>query len=133
MERYETKVVDSSKIAKMQSRMVLTFSFFDFEELVEINPNAGSCYISSVSEPYDEAMQIDYERMTNWLNHYGLPLYHVHISGHIMPLQLKETLEAIKPKQIFPIHGAYPELFCRFMSNLESKITLVEKAKEYAV
>ncbi len=133
MERYQTKVVDSSKIAKMQSRMVLAFSFYDFEELVEIKPKSGSCYISSVSEPYDEEMQIDYGRMTNWLNHYGLPLYHVHISGHIMPLQLKETLQAIEPKQIFPIHGAYPELFSRFMSNLKSKITLVEREKEYTV
>jgi ribonuclease J len=133
MEQYKTKVVDSSKIAKMQSRVVLTLSFYDLEELVEIKPKPGSCYILSASEPYDEEMQIDYERMVNWLNHYGLPQYHVHISGHIMPFQLKEILQAIKPKQIFPIHGAHPELFCRFMNDLKSEITIVEKGKEYAL
>ena len=51
------------------------------------------------------------------------PVY-VHISGHIMPLQLKETLQAIKPKHIFPIHGAHPELFSKFMNDLKSKITM---------
>ncbi len=133
MEQHEAKVVDSSKIAKMQSHVVLTLSFYDLEELVEIKPKPGSCYIISASEPYDEEMQIDYERMINWLNHYGLPQYHVHISGHIMPLQLKETLQAIKPKQIFPIHGAHPELFNRFMNDLTSTITIVEKGKKYVL
>ncbi len=133
IERYEAKVVDSSKIAKMQNSVVLTLSFYDLEELVEIKPKPSSCYILSASEPYNEEMQIDYERMTNWLNHYGLPQYHVHISGHIMPLQLKETLQTIKPKQVFPIHGAHPELFNRFMKDLKSKITIVEKEKEYVL
>jgi ribonuclease J len=131
IERYEDKVVDSSEIAKMQNKVVLALSFYDLEELVEIKPKPGSCYILSTSEPYNEEMQIDYERMINWLNHYGLPQYHVHISGHIMPLQLKETLQAIKPKRIFPIHGDHPELFSRFMKDLPSEIVLVEKEKEY--
>jgi len=133
MERYETKVVDSSQVAKMQRRVVLALSFYDLEELVEIKPKPGSCYILSTSEPFNEEMQIDYERMINWLNHYGLPQYHVHISGHIMPLQLKETLQRIKPKRIFPIHGEHPELFGRFMKNLKSEIVMVEKGKEYAL
>ena len=124
MEQHEAKVVDSSKIAKMQSCVALTLSFYDLEELVEIKPKPGSCYTLSVFEPYDEEMQIDYERKINWLNHYGLPQYHVHISGHIMPLQLKETLQATKPKHIFPIHGAHPELFSKFMNDLKSKITM---------
>jgi len=76
-------------------------------------------------------MQIDYERMINWLNHYGLPHYRIHVSGHIMPLQLKETLKEIKPKRIFPIHGAYPELFGKFMRDLKSEIVKVEIGKEY--
>lgn len=133
MERYEDKVVDSSEIAKIQSKVVLALSFYDLEELVEIKPKPGSCYILSASEPYNEEMQIDYQRMINWLNHYGLPQYHVHISGHIMPLQLKEILQAIKPKRIFPIHGDRPELFSRFMMDLPSEIVLVEKEKEYVL
>jgi len=62
-----------------------------------------------------------------------MPQYHVHISGHIMPLQLKETLQTIKPKQIFPIHGAHLEFFSKFMNDPKSKITIVEKEKEYTL
>jgi len=131
MEQYEDKVVNSSEVAEVQSRVVLALSFYDLEELVEIQPKPGSCYILSASEPYNEEMQIDYERMINWLNHYGLPHYRVHVSGHVMPLQLKETLREIEPKRIFPIHGAYPELFCKFMRDLRSKIVKVKKEKEY--
>ncbi|MDH5783866.1 MAG: hypothetical protein OEZ35_09465 [Candidatus Bathyarchaeota archaeon] len=50
-----------------------------------------------------------------------------------MPLQSKETLQATKPKHIFPIHGAHPELFSRFMNDLKSKTTMVEKGKEYVL
>ncbi|MGD8506410.1 MAG: MBL fold metallo-hydrolase [Candidatus Bathyarchaeota archaeon] len=133
VKRYETKIADASKISKMQSDVVLTLSFYELEELVEIKPKSGSCYILSASEPYDEEMHIDYGRMVNWLNHYGLPQYHVHISGHIMPLQLRETLQTVKPKRIFPIHGTHPELFSRFMKDLESNIVIVEKENEYGI
>jgi ribonuclease J len=131
IEDYEDKVLDAPEIGQRQSGMVLALSFYDLEELVEIQPQPGSCYILSTSEPYNEEMQIDYERMVNWLNHYGLPQYHVHISGHIMPFQLKETLQEINSKLIFPIHGDHPELFSKFMKDLRSKVIMPKKGKEY--
>ena len=124
-------VVDATKAAEMQSKIILVCSFYDFEELIDIKPNPESCYILSASEPFDEKMEIDFDRLTNWLVHCGLPQYHIHVSGHIMPLQLKMALETVKPKKIFPVHSNYPELFCRFMRNFEGEILLVEKGKEY--
>jgi hypothetical protein len=50
-----------------------------------------------------------------------------------MPLQLRETLQTVKPKRIFPIHGTHPELFSRFMKDLESNIVIVEKENEYGI
>jgi ribonuclease J len=131
--KHQDKIIDAAEISKKQNNLVLTLSFFDFEELVEIKPSPGSCYILSASEPFNEEMQIDYERLVNWLNHFGLPQYHVHISGHVMPLQLRETMETIKAKMIFPIHGEHPELFSKFMQNIDSKVTIVEKEKEYNI
>ena len=91
MERFEgeSKVFDVFEASKRQCKMVLALSFHDFEELVALKPEAGSCYVLSASEPFNEEMKIDFERLVNWLRHYGLPQYHVHGSGHIMPLQLK--------------------------------------------
>ena len=133
IERFDggDKIFDVFEVSKKQCNMVLAVSFYDFEELNSIQPSAGSCYVLSASEPFNEEMEIDYERLVNWLSHYGLPQYHVHVSGHMMPLQLKAALRKVNAKQIFPVHTENAELFKKFMGNAAGQVTLVEKGKEY--
>jgi ribonuclease J len=135
MTRFEgkNKVFDVFEASKQQCKMVLALSFHDFEELVSLEPAAGSCYVLSASEPFNEEMEIDFERLTNWLRHYGLPQYHVHVSGHMMPLQLKAALKTIGGKRVFPVHTEQADLFAGFMRDLKSKVTMVEKNKAYAL
>ena len=125
------KIFDVFEVSKQQCNMVLAVSFYDFEELNNIQPLAGSCYVLSASEPFNEEMEIDYERLVNWLSHYGLPQYHVHVSGHMMPLQLKAALKRMNTKRIFPVHTEKAELFKRFMGDTKGEVTLVEKAQQY--
>jgi ribonuclease J len=127
----ENKIFDVFDISKQQCRVILAVSFYDFEELISIQPAAGSCYVLSASEPFNEEMEIDYERLVNWLSHYGLPQYHVHVSGHMMPLQLKAALKKVNAKGIFPVHTENAELFKRFMGDAKGQVTLVEKGEEY--
>ena len=115
----------------MQSKIILVCSFYDFEELIEIKPLPESCYALSASEPFDEEMEIDFDRLIHWLDYYGIPQYRIHVSGHIMPMQLKDIIKTIKPKIIFPIHGTHPELFKRFVSKIGCETLIVEKSKEY--
>jgi ribonuclease J len=135
IERYEeqNKIFDVFEVSKQQCKVVLAVSFYDFEELVPLQPAAGSCYVLSASEPFNEEMEIDYERLVNWLRHYGLPQYHMHVSGHIMPLQLKKALKEINAKRIFPVHTESADLFAKFVRDLKSQVTLVEKCKEYTL
>jgi len=133
VDKYPDKVKGAFELSKQQCGVVLAMSFYDLEELVEIQPKPGSCYVLSASEPFNEEMEIDFERLVNWLDHYGLPQYHVHVSGHIMPLQLKTILEKINAKTVFPVHTEKPRLFGRFMRNLKSKVMLTEKEKEYKI
>jgi len=133
MKEYHDKIVDVFEVSKQQCKVVLAMSFYDLEELVEIKPRPGSCYILSASEPFNEEMEIDFERLVNWLRHYGLPQYHVHVSGHIMPLQLKKILKEINADKIFPIHTENADLFAKFIDDLKSKTVLVEKGREYTV
>ena len=104
IEEYSDKIVDVFEVSKRQREIVLAMSFYDLEELMKINPKAGSCYILSASEPFNEEMEIDFERLVNWLRHYGLPQYYAHVSGHIMPLQLKNILGEINGRKVFPVH-----------------------------
>ncbi len=93
----------------------------------------GDCYVLSASEPFNEEMEIDFERLVNWLGHYGLPQYQVYVSGHIMPLQLKSILKEIDAVKVFPIHTENAELFGKFTRDLTGKVVLPEKGKEYKV
>jgi ribonuclease J len=133
IERYggEGKIFDVFELSKKQCKMVLAVSFYDFEELVSLQPSCGSCYVLYASEPFNEEMELDYERLVNWLNHYGLPQYHVHVSGHMMPLQLKAAMKMINAKRVFPVHTEHAELFGRFMKNSGGEVTIIEKNKPY--
>ncbi len=135
LERFDgqNKVLDVFEVSKQQCKVVLAVSFYDFEELISLKPTAGSCYVLSASEPFNEEMEIDYGRLVNWLSHYGLPQYHVHVSGHMMPLQLKSALKTVDAKRIFPVHTENAELFAGFMRGLKSQITVTEKNKEYTL
>ena len=133
IEGYPDKVKSASEISKQQRKIVLALSFHDLEELVEIQPEAGSCYVLSSSEPFNEEMEIDYERLLNWLEHYGLPQYHAHVSGHIMPMQLKAILNEINAKHIFPVHTEKQNLFAKFMRDLKGKIITDERGREYII
>jgi ribonuclease J len=131
MEQYKTKIIDVFDVSKQQCNAVLAMSFYDLEELMDIRPEPGSCYVISASEPFNEEMEIDFERLVNWLRHYGLPQYHVHVSGHIMPLQLKAVLKEINAKKEFPVHTENADLFARFVRGEKSQVILPERNKEY--
>jgi len=135
IEQYEgeNKIFDVFEVSKQQCNVILAVSFYDCDELVPLQPAAGSCYVLSTSEPFNEEMEIDYERLVNWLRHYGLPQYHVHVSGHIMPLRLKKALKEVNAKRIFPVHTESAGLFAGFVRDLKSQVTLVEKCKEYTL
>jgi ribonuclease J len=131
LEQYPSRIVDVFEVSKRQCKVVLALSFYDLEELVEIRPEAGSCYVLSASEPFNEEMELDFEKLRNWLGHYGLPQYHVHVSGHVMPLQLKALLSQINAKKIFPVHTENADLFSKFMRNLKGQTVQPEKGKGY--
>jgi ribonuclease J len=87
----------------------------------------------SASEPFNEEMEVDFRKLTNWLDHYGLPQYYVQVSGHIMPLQLKALLREMEAAETFPIHTENAELVGKFMRDLKGKVILVERGKKYKV
>lgn len=73
---------------------------YDLKELIDIKPKTGSCYIKSVCETFDVEMEIDWERVMNWINHFGLGNYSTHVSGHASGPQLKEFVQTVKPLSV---------------------------------
>jgi ribonuclease J len=125
-------VKDASQIKTMQNKTILVSSFSDMKELIDIRPKYGSNFILSSSEPYNEEQALEFDKLTNWLNHFGLPSYHIHCSGHMMPNDMKKIAGDIAPQRIFPIHTENPELVGRYLSKI-AKIELPVKGCTFSL
>jgi len=112
------KTIDSQELRNKQSKFIVAFSIADLKELVDIRPIAGSVFVLSMSEPFNEEQEFEFERLRNWLDHFGLPMYHIHCSGHMMPIELKRSIESIKPQRLIPIHTEYPGLYGKYVSDI---------------
>ena len=110
----KAEVITSEDLTAAPKRYVVATTLSDMEGMVGVRPSAGSVYILSSSEPYNEEMELDMQRLIEWLDFYGMPLYHIHVSGHIMPQQLRSLVSGIGAKRVAPIHTEHPELFLKF-------------------
>ncbi len=110
----KAEVIGAEDLTKSPKTYVVATSLSDMEGMVGIKPSSGSVYILSSSEPYNEEMELDMQRLIEWLDFYGMPLYHIHVSGHIMPQQLRSLVGSIGAKRVAPIHTEHPELFLKF-------------------
>ncbi len=120
----EVEVLNGKEINPIQEDVVLVASYYDMNELMDVEPVSDSIFILSQSEPFDEEGEIQYEKLLNWCEHYGLPQYQIHVSGHVLPHELKKAIKTIDPDRVIPIHNERPDLFKRYMSDLDIDIEL---------
>ncbi len=86
--------------------------FFELKELIDIQPKNG-IYIYSKTEPFNEEMQFDFQKVLNWINHFNLPLITegMHGSGHANGVELLNMIREISPQKVYPIHTEEKEKF----------------------
>jgi ribonuclease J len=114
----KTSVKTSSDVRETQEKTILASTSYDMNEVLDIRPGPGGAFINSSSEPFNEEMEIDHQRFVNWLDYFGLPMYQIHSSGHMMPTDLRETMVKVAPKTLIPIHTEQPRLFELFVKDL---------------
>jgi ribonuclease J len=86
-------------------------------------------YIHSLSEPFNEEMELSAQRMRNWLDFFGVRYVQSHCSGHMCGDDLKEVVAQVKPKVLFPIHTEHPGMF----RGVSGKAVMVKEEKKYEV
>ena len=121
-----TNILTAADITKNPSKYMIVLNFWYFSDLIDLKPNNG-LYIHSLSEPFNEEMELSYDRMKNWLKHFQIEFFQSHCSGHINGDDLKELIKTIHPKKLFPIHTEYPQLF----KSLPGKTIRVNEGKTY--
>jgi ribonuclease J len=122
-------LVTADEIRNNQRDYLMVLNFWSLNELIDLRPRAGSTYVHSLSEPFNEEMEISQERMNNWIKHFNLNKIQSHCSGHATGNQIKEMIDRIKPKKLFPIHTEHPEFFngldCKTISVVEGEKFIV--------
>ncbi len=102
-------VIDAATVSENQQAYVLQLFYWDINELVDIQPNAGSIFIHSNGEPlgrFDPAFDL----FVRWLNHFGIELLFAASTGHATAEDLQKVVEGIRPEVLMPIHSHRPEL-----------------------
>lgn len=75
--------VNYQNIHQEPAEYLFSCDFFEFKELIDVKPNGG-IYLYSKTEPFNEEIQIDFDKVKNWVNHFDLTLVSesMHGSGH---------------------------------------------------
>jgi ribonuclease J len=123
-----SNIITAEEITKKPDEYIVVLNFWYFNQLVDLKPYRGK-YIHSLSEPFNEEMEISYDRMLNWINLYKMNFIQSHCSGHISGFDLFKMIKTIKPKMIYPVHTERPEMF----KKLKTKTHLVEEGKTYKI
>jgi ribonuclease J len=109
--------VTSEELSRKPGDYIVSLGFNAFTELIGIQPQPGSPFIYSMSEPFGE--ENPEERvMHNWLDHFGLVYHQLHASGHVSRKELGEAIGSVKPRKLFPVHTENPQLFSDFHENV---------------
>ena len=116
--QYLDKAVCYKHIKEKQDNYLMFCSNFDLKELIDIGPAKGSVYIKSACEPFDAEMRMDWKRVRNWLNHFGVKVNRTHVSGHAGANHLKEFVEQVEAKTVIPVHTENAGIYNQWSSNV---------------
>jgi len=114
-----------------QSKILLNLDLTGFAELIDIKPDAGGHFIHSMSEPFSEE-DLETDVMHNWLDHFGMRFHQVHASGHCQSHELRNIINTIKPRTMFPVHTERPELFKKIVRR-KTEVVLPKKENPYTI
>jgi len=106
--------VNYQDVMANQKDLIFYCSDFQLQELIDIRPKENSSYIRSSTEPFDDEMKLDQERVKRWLIHFGLiknesAWNQIHVSGHGSGDQIKKVIDGSKAKSLIPIHTEHEE------------------------
>ncbi|MCS7385380.1 MAG: MBL fold metallo-hydrolase [archaeon GB-1867-005] len=123
--------VEAEDVLKNPGNYILVTSYYSYEDLVELyrcskggfrSSLEGGVYVMSTSEPFEEELEIKFEKLKNWIRILGMTYYPIHSSGHIRPLDLKRFLEYVKVKCVVPVHSEAPHFMISFVRDLNLKV-----------
>ena len=90
--------------------------YYRLKDLIDLQPETGT-YLYSKTEPFNQSMMLDQQRIHNWLQKYQLTMKKAHASGHSTQKQITELIHEIKPDTLLPIHTENTQWFQKLTYN----------------
>ncbi|HWP78576.1 MAG TPA: MBL fold metallo-hydrolase [Candidatus Nitrosotenuis sp.] len=117
--------VDYRDVSSKQQEYMFYCSDYRLQELIDVRPQEGSSYIRSSTEPFDDEMRFDHERIKRWLVHFGLlrkdDNWNVtHVSGHGSKDQIRYVVQETKAKNVIPIHTTREDYFKQWHQSVKT-------------
>jgi len=99
-------LVDWKDFRAEPENYILSLNNYQITELIDLRPPEGSLYIKSSTEPFDDEMELDWEKMKRWLHRFNLlkGMKTAHVSGHASKDEIRDMVEDIGPKMVMPVH-----------------------------
>ncbi|MBM3946652.1 MAG: MBL fold metallo-hydrolase [SAR202 cluster bacterium] len=131
--KYSRKRVTADRVRTGPGDYILSFSFWDLKNLIDVGVYGGT-YIYSSSEAHNEEQELDARRLQNWLQHFRLRLAGdpvggeggLHCSGHATGHDLVELYRAIHPRYLVPVHTENPAYFIEHLKGSEIEVRVPE-------
>lgn len=119
----------AAEISLNPSRYLCALGYFSFASLIDIKPPPGTLYIHSASEPYNEEMVLNQDRVDNWLDKFSMERHQIHCSGHAKGPDLFSIVKEIGAKMLFPVHTEHAEMYVTATRDM----TVVKEGETYAL
>lgn len=107
----------AEQIGAHPERYLLGLNQWALNELIDIAPE-NALYVRSLSEPFNEEMALDEERVDHWIDFYGMRKIRAHCSGHAPGDDLLRFVHGVGAETVFPIHTEHPEAFADVPGNV---------------
>ena len=118
-----SNAVNYQDVAAKQKDLIFFCSDYQLHQLIDIRPDEGSSYIRSLTEPFDDEMELKEERVKRWLAHFNLisseeDWNHSHVSGHGSGDQIRKIIQYSDAKKLVPIHTEHEEYHRKWHPNV---------------
>lgn len=148
--------ITAEEVRNRPKKYVLMMSYFDLNQLFDLAGDRGklpgSRFIKAVCEPFCDEMELDEERLINWLDTFEIQfeegekeipsecnnnsctkikrrIERAHVSGHASKPELIELITKLSPKRVIPVHTENERVFEEELKGKGIEVILPEYEK----
>ncbi|MBT5022726.1 hypothetical protein HON01_07890, partial [Candidatus Woesearchaeota archaeon] len=124
-------VRDAHQIRNRQDKYIVFSDNFSVQNLIDFQPVEGSLYVYSKTEPFDQEMEADFDKLENWVRKFfgSDQMLHAHASGHAYGRELVNAIKEINPGIVIPTHTQHPEMFIEKLTKRDNRLKHKEPYK----